>query len=99
MKSPYIAKGPHKEPCSYCGTPILPGDKVTAWCWVAEDPPPMGGIVRVHFTCGKIGEEICIEYHTAGKAFEYYDDASGSENPTEIQARAAAFLADSRRKP
>ena len=65
MKSSYVAKTKHKEPCVLCDDAILPGDAVRAWCWwnyEGDEGVPFGGICRVHACCYAIGHrEGCME--------------------------------------
>lgn len=87
MKSPYIAKGPHKRPCDLCGVAILPGDLVEAWMWVAEEPC-YSNIIRAHATCSEIlRREGIEEWGPLGAAF--------ADNP-EVEAEAKEKVAASR---
>ncbi len=87
MSRTYIAKGPHKRTCDLCNDPILPGDKVATWCWVAEEIQD-SNIMRVHDTCNTIYEREGMEEFTRGRAFE----------DTKFQYEATVALADARGK-
>lgn len=65
----YLARGPHKRTCDLCDQPILPGDQVVTWAWVAEEIQD-SNIMRVHETCHLIYERESMEDFTRGQAFE-----------------------------
>lgn len=90
MKSPYTARGPHKRPCDLCGTPILPGDLVEAWCWMGSEIGH-GDIIRVHASCNDLKEEYQLEEWVLGEAFDKVGyEGHPSEQETALKALEAA---------
>ena len=74
----YVAQKRQKRPCDLCGEPVVPGDPVTSWCYLGDEPPHSGNIIRVHAACYTINVREEIDEFRLGKAFVCYEHREDS---------------------